>query len=178
MDATLRDGGAGRTNEECRPRGSIPKSVQAPPPFARSSTPAPRTRAARSPPSILRAKVRGLARKSRRCPPAFSFVLTLREDASRLPTGKEGSLDLVRDVPYPPPLARCTFLSSSFRDTSGWYIREVLFVLFAPVWKNLAFPISGPAFLSFLSILLYYTFCTFISLFPILFNTCLLDVLH
>lgn len=128
-----RDGGAGRTNEEeCRPRGSIPKNVQAPPPLARSSILAPRTRAARSPLSVLRSEARGLTRghhRSLRPRPA-------REDATRLSTGKEGSLVLVRDVPYPLPLARSTFLSSSFRDTSG-DIREVHYDFFARAWKNL-----------------------------------------
>lgn len=50
---------------------------------------------------------------------SLSFVLAPREDANRPSIGKEGSLDLVRDVSYPFPLTRCTFLSSSFRDTSG-----------------------------------------------------------
>jgi len=104
-------------------------------------------------------KARGLARSRRRCPPAFSFVLTLREDASRLPTGKEGLLDLVRDVPYPFPLARCTFLSSSLRDLFT-DIHERYSSICSRVKKSRVCYFSGFAFLSFF----FFIYCNTILL--------------
>lgn len=139
------DGGAGRASEraseeECRPRGSIPKSVQAPPPSAKSSTLAPRTRDARSLSLVaprrrrrrswterLAAERRVVSTGSprsrgskRRSVLPLLLLLLLSSprgcySAARATAG--GSLDLARDASHPLPPARCTFLSTPSRDT-------------------------------------------------------------